>query len=97
VPVRKLVEKALAELRKPAAKRVIGHDRDHLGFLLLVNVFTEEEAETYSVELIKAQLPGKIDCLTCRFLDRQWAGEPCHGCLDDYTAGHPYPRWRRAA
>jgi hypothetical protein len=88
--------KALAEIKRPAAKRTIGHDRDPLGFLLLVNSLSDEFAEQHAEELLQAQLPAKIDCLTCRFHDRQWAGEPCRTCLDEYTVAVPYPKWRRA-
>lgn len=83
--------KALAELRKPCAKRTIGHDRDPLGFTLLVMAAPED-----APGLPIAELPAKIDCLTCRFQDRQWAGEPCHTCLDDYRVEKPYPKWRRS-
>lgn len=86
------IDKALAELRKPAAKRTIGHDRDPLGFVLLADAVPDE-----APELLNCQLPAKIDCLTCRFHDRGWAGEPCHSCLDKYRPELPYPKWRRAA
>jgi hypothetical protein len=89
-------DRILAELRKPAAKRHVGHDRDPLGFLILVEALSDQAAEENAELLANCQLPARIDCLTCRFHDRQWAGEPCHSCLDDYTVQYPYPKWRRA-
>ena len=93
---RPIIEKCLRELAKPAAKRAIGGDRDPIGITALVAPFTLEEAREHAVALLSAQLPAKVDCYTCRFHDRQWAGDPCTSCLDGYQSFHPYPKWRRA-
>lgn len=82
-------DRIAAQLAKPAGKREVGHHRDPLGFLALVSLLPPDHPV-----LIGCELPKKIDCLTCRFQDREWAGEPCLTCLDDYTEAVPYPKWR---
>lgn len=89
--------KALAEIGRAAVKRTIGHDRDQLGFFLLVGALSDDTADASADLLATCEIPANIDCLTCRFQDREWAGAPCIGCLDEYTAEMPYPKWRRGS
>ena len=93
--MRRLAEKILSELRDPAAKRTMGGDRDPGGFFVMILALTDEEAEANADVLFNAEMPGNIDCLTCRFAHRQWGGEPCFTCLDSYTTSNIYPKWRR--
>ena len=94
--MRPVVARVLSELRKPADARSIGHDRDPMGLIALVSPLTRDEQDAHADVIMAAQMPAKVDCVTCRFQGREWAGEPCHSCLDDYTTARPYPKWRRA-
>lgn len=100
------LDRVRTQLSMPASHRDIGGDRDRLGFMALVTAladtipddeayFTEENARDSKL-LAEAELPAKIDCVTCRYEERQWEAEPCLKCLDRYTIAKPYPMWRRS-
>ncbi len=76
--------RALAQLRKPAAKRSIGGHGDFLGFWMLVEM--SGDADLFDVELPLAKV-----CSTCRFLTPEFNERmPCWTCVEDGTL----PKWR---
>jgi hypothetical protein len=78
-------EKALVELRRPAAKRTIGGHGDFEGFLLLL-LYAPGDADLFEVEL-----PQQRVCSTCRFLTPEFNERmPCWTCVEDENL----PKWR---
>lgn len=80
-------QKALAELRRPVAKRSVGGHGDFAGFFMLL-LQVPDDAELFDVDL-----PRKIACSTCRFLTPEFHERtPCWNCATDEAL----PKWRPA-
>ena len=78
-------EKALVELRRPAAKRTLGGHGDLDSFIMLVG---ECDAEA---DLLDVELPLAVKCSTCRFLSADFHDRmPCWDCATDERL----PKWR---
>lgn len=81
-------EKALAELRKPAAKRSLGGHGDARSFLMLVSQCDPE------ADLLDVELPLQIRCGTCKFLTPDFHEKmACWDCVTDASL----LKWRAAA
>lgn len=79
--------RALAMLKRPAAKRDVGGHGDFAGFLALLEALEYVDIDDLSM----VELPQRRTCSTCKFLTPEFIeASPCWDCV----LAEDLPKWR---